>query len=286
MLYTRITQDEQTFNTYKELLKGNAAIIYLDEVGRVTSFDGIKEFSSLAGAEELNNYDVMGAVLSYNSEKEKFIVWNGNKNTNTWDWDAVAVDSSKTVTISGVIYATAFEQTVPTTYGTPIAVCVGNGIWVVINNGNNNATAELYNNYMWANTITTMSTSYITEGFKKHGAEICREIYKRANLSGSELFTFAKSIRPMGVTDCRCYVPSMQQQMNIMTDVHKEENYGHKTTVLCNVIKYSNDMYWTASQSADVTSAYYSSQYSNVSATNKVSIGKCFFCIHFGQALA
>jgi hypothetical protein len=109
MLYTRITQDEQTFNTYKELLKGNAAIIYLDEVGRVTSFDGIKEFSSLAGAEELNNYDVMGAVLSYNSEKEKFIVWNGNKNTNTWDWDAVAVDSSNTVTISGVVYATAFE---------------------------------------------------------------------------------------------------------------------------------------------------------------------------------
>lgn len=32
-----------------------------------------------------------------------------------------------------------------------------------------------------------------------------------------------------------------------MTDVHKEENYGLKTTVLCNVIKYSTDVYWTAS---------------------------------------
>lgn len=55
-----------------------------------------------------------------------------------------------------------------------------------------------------------MHTSIITEGFKKHGAEICKEIYKRTDLSDSELFTFAKSIRPVGVTDCRCYIPSMQ----------------------------------------------------------------------------
>jgi hypothetical protein len=55
-----------------------------------------------------------------------------------------------------------------------------------------------------------MYTSIITEGFKKHGAEICKEIYKRIDLSDSELFTFAKSIRPVGVADCRCYVPSMQ----------------------------------------------------------------------------
>lgn len=288
MLYTRITQDEQTFNTYKELLKGNAAIIYLDEVGRVTSFDGIKEFSSLAGAEELNNYDVMGAVLSYNSEKEKFIVWNGNKNTNTWDWDAVAVDSSNTTTLSGIVYANVFEQTVPTTYGTPIAVCVGNGMWVVINNGSDDTTAELYNQYRWANYDTnSMHTSIITEGFKKHGAEICKEIYKRTDLSDSDLFTFANSIRPVGVTDCRCYVPSMQQQMNIITDVHRGENYADKTNVLCNVIKYGPNGYWTSSQHiGDVNYANYA--YYNCTIYNhyKSYINYCFFCLHFGQALA
>jgi hypothetical protein len=90
-------------------------------------------------------------------------------------------------------------------------VCVGNGIWVVINNGGDDTTTALYNSYKWANSNTVaMNASVITEGFKKHGAEICKEIYKRADLSDSELFTFAKSIRPVGVTDCRCYVPSIQ----------------------------------------------------------------------------
>ena len=288
MLYTRITQDEQTFNTYKELLKGNAAIIYLDEVGRVTSFDGIKEFSSLAGAAELNNYDVMGAVLSYNEDSKKFVVWNGNKTTNTWDWDAVAVDDSNTTSASGLVYATVFEQTVPTTYGTPIAVCVGNGMWVVINNGGDDTTAELYNQYKWANDDTnSMHTSIITEGFKKHGAEICKEIYKRTDLSDSELFTFAKSIRPVGVTDCRCYVPSMQQQMNIITDVHRGEDYADKTNVLCNVIKYGANYYWTASQHMSVANrAYYASGYGYISDSYKSGSYYCFFCLLFGQALA
>ena len=288
MLYTRITQDEQTFNTYKELLNGNAAIIYLDEVGRVTSFDGIKEFSSLAGAAELNNYDVMGAVLSYNEDSKKFIVWNGNKNTNTWDWDAVAVDDSNTTSLSGLVYATVFEQTVPTTYGTPIAVCVGNGMWVVINNGGDDTTAELYNQYKWANDDTnSMHTSIITEGFKKHGAEICKEIYKRTDLSDSELFTFAKSIRPVGVTDCRCYVPSMQQQMNIITDVHRGEDYADKTNVLCNVIKYDANYYWTASQHiGDANNANNANNNGYIFDDYKSSSYSCFFCLLFGQALA
>jgi hypothetical protein len=106
MLYVRTTQDEQTFNAYKELLKDNAAIIYLEK-SQVTSFDGIKEFTNLNDAEELNNYDVMGAVLSWNGEK--FIVWNGNKTTNTWDWDAAAVDNSKTTSNADIVYAVEFE---------------------------------------------------------------------------------------------------------------------------------------------------------------------------------
>lgn len=286
MLYTITTQDGETFNAYKELLKDNAAIIYLDgEEVPVTSFDGIKEFDNLTDAEELNNYDVMGAVLSWNGEK--FIVWNGNKTTNTWDWDAVAVDDNYIGTTSGVVYATKFDQTVPTTYGTPIAVCVGNGIWIVINNSDD-TTAELYNEYKWANDDTkTLNTSVITEGFKKHGAEICKEIYKRTDLSDSELFTFAKSIRPVGVTDCRCYVPSMQQQMNIITDVHTGDEYSIKTNVLCNVIKYDQKNYWTASQHiGPVNNAYYASVTGYINYSAKTSICRCFFCIHFGQALA
>lgn len=285
----RITYDEQTFNAYKELLKDNAAVIYLKDAGgqkeQVTSFDGIKEFADLTTAEELNNYDVMGAVLSYNGEK--FIVWNGNKTTNTWDWDAVAVDGSNT-TLSGIVYATVFEQTVPTTYGTPIAVCIGNGMWVVINNDGGDTTAALYNQYKWANDDTnSMHTSIITEGFKKHGAEICKEIYKRTDLSDSELFTFAKSIRPVGVNDCRCYVPSMQQQMNIITDVHRGEDYADKTNVLCNVIKYGANYYWTASQHiGNAYYAYYANYAGNISNYSKSSSYYCFFCLHFGQALA
>ena len=288
----RIVQDEQTFNAYKELLKDNAAVIYLKDAGGVkapiTSFDGIKEFADLTAAEELNNYDVMGAVLSYSEDSKKFIVWNGNKTTNTWDWDAVAVDDSNTTSLSGLVYATVFEQTVPTTYGTPIAVCVGNGMWVVINNGGDDTTAELYNQYMWANDDTnSMHTSIITEGFKKHGAEICKEIYKRTDLSDSELFTFAKSIRPVGVTDCRCYVPSMQQQMNIITYVHRGEDYADKTNVLCNVIKYGANYYWTASQHIGVAlNAYNADPYGYINSYYKSDSNYCFFCLLFGQALA
>ena len=291
----RIVQDEQTFNAYKELLKDNAAVIYLKDAGGekapVTSFDGVKEFADLTAAEELNNYDVMGAVLSYSEDSKKFIVWNGNKTTNTsntWDWDAVAVDDSNTTSASGIVYATVFKQTVPTTHGTPIAVCVGNGMWVVINNGGNDTTAELYNQYKWAKDDTnSMHTTVITEGFKKHGAEICKEIYKRADLSDSELFTFAKSIKPVGVTDCRCYVPSMQQQMNIITDVHKGENYADKTNVLCNVIKYGANYYWTASQHiCDAYDAYYANGNGSIYDYYKSYSYYCFFCLHFGQALA
>lgn len=289
MLYTITTQDGETFNAYKELLKDNAAIIYLDgEEVPVTSFDGIKEFDTLTDAEELNNYDVMGAVLSYNEDSKKFIVWNGNKTTNTWDWDAVAVDDSNTTSASGLVYATVFEQTVPATHGTPIAVCVGNGMWVVINNGGNDTTTELYNQYKWANDNTnSMHTSIITEGFKKHGAEICKEIYKRTDLSDSELFTFAKSIRPVGVTDCRCYVPSMQQQMNIITDVHRGEDYADKTNVLCNVIKYGSNYYWTASQHIGAAyNAYIAYDLGYIYNYYKSYSYYCFFCLHFGQALA
>lgn len=285
MLYVRTAHDEQTFNAYKELLKDNAAIIYCEKTP-VTSFDGIKEFANLNDAEELNNYDVMGAVLSYNGEK--FTVWNGNKSTNTWDWDAAAVDDSKTTSNADIIYAVEFEQSVPTTYGTPIAVCVGNGIWVVINNGGDDTTAALYNSYKWANSsAVTMNTSVITEGFKKHGAEICREIYKRADLSDSELFTFAKSIRPLGVYDCRCYVPSIQQQMNIISDVHRGENYADKTNVLCNVIKYGSNFYWTSSQHIGTASnAYLAYETGDSSYYYKQNSDHCFFCLHFGEALA
>lgn len=282
----RIVQDEQTFNAYKELLKDNAAVIYLKDAGGekapVTSFDGIKEFANLTAAEELNNYNVMGAVLSYNGEK--FIVWNGNKTTNTWDWDAVAVDDSNTTSASGLVYATVFEQTVPTTYGTPIAICVGNGMWVVINNGGDDTTAELYNQYKWANDETnTMHTSVITEGFKKRGAEICKEIYKRVDLSDSELFTFANSIRPVGVTDCRCYVPSMQQQMNIITDVHRGEDYADKTNVLCNVIKYGANYYWTASQHLGAANnANNANNNGNINNNYKSNSNYCFFCLLYG----
>ena len=282
----RIVQDEQTFNAYKELLKENAAVIYLKDAGGekapVTSFDGIKEFDDLIAAEELNNYDVMGAVLSYSEDSKKFIVWNGDKTSNTWDWDAVA--DSNTTSLSGIVYATVFEQTVPTTHGTPIAVCVGNGMWVVINNGGNDTTAELYNYYKWANDNTnSMHTTVITEGFKKHGAEICKEIYKRVDLSDSELFTFAKSIKPVGVTDCRCYVPSMQQQMNIITDVHKGEDYADKTNVLCNVIKYGANYYWTASQHiGDANIAYYAYYSGNIATYYKSNSNYCFFCLLYG----
>lgn len=285
MLYVRTTQDEQTFNAYKELLKDNAAIIYLEK-SQVTSFDGIKEFTNLNDAEELNNYDVMGAVLSWNGEK--FIVWNGNKSTNTWDWDAAAVDDRKTIILDGIAYANEFKQTVPITYGTPIAVCVGNGMWVVINNGGDDWTKALRGSYMWANSdATPLCTSFITEGFKKHGAEICKEIYKRADLSDSELFTFAKSIKPLGVTDCRCYVPSVHQQMNIIFDVHRGENQTDKTNMLCNVINYGANYYWTASQHSSVDFyAYYLDYYCNIDYYYKNESYCCFFCIHFGKALA
>jgi len=146
----------------------------------ITSFKGVKEFASLFDAEELNHYNTVGAVLSY--DNGVFKAWNGDPENLEWNYkefpEGLCVGATDTSAyfkypndndnysmsngmafindenwigqdVNGnnvILYAS-----IPTTHGTPIAVCVGKGLWHVLNWQERDAEGSVtFKNLKWA----------------------------------------------------------------------------------------------------------------------------------------
>ena len=159
--------------------------------GDVTSFEGIKEFASLAAAKELKNYNTIGAVLSLDNGVYK--AWNGNPNQLEWDFNAYVAscagdnyEQNKTQKC-GAYFINTWVNDTPEwpsdTHGTPIAVCVGKGLWAKLD------WEGLTKGMMWATNGTNFYNNFIPEAFGKDGEKNTVEVLKRDDLSDSPLFS-------------------------------------------------------------------------------------------------
>ena len=249
--------------------------------GEVTSFEGIKEFASLAAAEELKNYNTIGAVLSLDNGVYK--AWNGNPNQLEWDFNAYVAscagdkyDQNKTQ-MCGAYFVNSWASDTPEwpsdTHGTPIAVCIGKGLWAKLD------WSGLTNSMIWASSGTNFYNNFIPEAFGKDGEKITVEVLKRDDLSDSPLFS---AVRAAGDV----FVPSAFQCREIWDNLaFLDANHNNRVNFrsrLCCAIKYVGDYYWSSSHFTGATSAYGLYQIGPISYYLKNNSYRSFACLRFG----
>lgn len=310
----------------------------------ITKFEGVKEFTSLQQAEELNHYNTVGAVLSY--DNGVFKAWNGDPENLEWNYkefpDGLCVGATDTSAYfrypndndnysmnNGMAFINnenwigkdansddvILYASIPTTHGTPIAVCVGKGLWHVLNwqERNSETGAVTFKNLKWATSdegVNHLYNDFVMGAFRTNdGAEATKAIYQHQYLNESPLFTAVKNFSTPGGINIpgvagRCFVPSIVQNreiwFNLQTvdpDHYKgsslNEDYDTDHTginfrsKLCCALLYSNSYScWSSSQYSSYNYAFYL-DYDGFMFINTKDIGsRSFVCLHFGDALA
>lgn len=282
---TAVENGEVTVNASDYNVDGLAKVIVTVDVpaqggGEVTSFEGVKEFASLEAAEELKHYNTIGAVLSLDNGVYK--AWNGDTENLEWNYnDYVAKCAGDNYEehkseLCGCYFIDSWTEDddpeIPTTHGTPIAVCVGKGLWIKLDwNG-------LTTPMKWANSNTDFYNNFISEAFGKDGEKITAEVLKREDLSDSPLFSAVN-------TEGDVFVPSAFQCKEtwdnlafLDTEHNNKINFRSK---LCCAIKY-NDVYWSSSCYPDATYAYFLDYGGHISNLKKTNPFRSFACLRFG----
>ena len=249
--------------------------------GDVTSFDGIKEFANLAAAKELKNYNTVGAVLSLDNGVYK--AWNGNPKQLEWDFNAYVkscagdkYEQNKSE-MCGCYFINSWASDTPEwpsdTHGTPIAVCVGKGLWAKLD------WEGLSNQMAWATSGTNFYNNFIPEAFGKDGEKITVEVLKRDDLSDSPLFSAVSAAGDV-------FVPSAFQCREIWDNLaFLDTNHNNKVNFrskLCCAIKYVGGYYWSSSQSTTATDAYSLYYDGLICDSYKFSSCHSFACLRFG----
>ena len=250
--------------------------------GEVTSFDGIKEFASLAAAEELKNYNTIGAVLSLDNGVYK--AWNGNPNKLEWDFNAYVAscagdkyEQNKSEMCGCYFINSWADNDTPEwpsdTHGKPIAVCVGKGLWAKLD------WEGLTKAMMWATSGTKFYNNFIPEAFGKDGEKITVEVLKRDDLTDSPLFSAVKAAGDV-------FVPSAFQCREIWDNLaFLDANHNNRVNFrsrLCCAIKYVGDSYWSSSQYTGATNDYGLSRDGFISYISKDFSRRSFACLRFG----
>jgi len=237
----------------------------------ITSFKGVKEFASLFDAEELNHYNTRGAVLSY--DNGIFKAWNGDPDNLEWQFDEFpeglcvgATDTSAYFRYpndddnysdsNGMLFINdenwigkdsegnnvILYAGIPTTHGTPIAVCLGKGLWHVLNWQERDAEGVVtFKNLKWATNDTGVDHLYndfIMGAFRTNdGAKASKAIYQHAYLSESPLFTAVKNFNSPGGINVpgvagRCFVPSIMENFEIWKNLQTVDEQHYKGSSL------------------------------------------------------
>ena len=136
----------------------NTDINLLEMYSDIVSFDNIIQGNSLKELKKVaENCNCLGALLSFDKNKNVYTIWNGNKSNYDY-WDPYGKDNS----------------TPSTKYGNVIAVCAGKGKWIVLNwygmngngitlniNGNNTTMCQGY--MCWAHKDTILYNTFLGE---------------------------------------------------------------------------------------------------------------------------
>ena len=136
----------------------NTDLNLLEMYSDIVSFDNIIQGNSLKELKKVaENCNCLGALLSFDKNKNVYTIWNGNKSNYDY-WDPYGKDNS----------------TPSTKYGNVIAVCAGKGKWIVLNwygmngnkitlniNGNNSTMRQGY--MCWAHTDEDIYNTFLGE---------------------------------------------------------------------------------------------------------------------------
>lgn len=249
--------------------------------GEVTSFEGVKEFASLAVAKELKNYNTVGAVLSLDNGVYK--AWNGDPNRLEWNYNEYVASCAggnyeqNKFEMCGCYFINSWASDTPEwpsdTHGTPIAVCVGKGLWIKLD------WTGLTNSMMWATNGSNFYNNFIPEAFGKDGEKITVELLKREDLSDSPLFS---AVSAAGVV----FVPSAFQCREIWDNLaFLDTNHNNKVNFrsrLCCAIKYAADHYWSSSQSILAGTAFNLNTNGALYTNSMSNSYRSFACLRFG----
>jgi hypothetical protein len=267
--------------------------------GTVTSFEDPIEFDSIEAAEELNSYDVKGALVSYNSTTGKYTAWNGEADLDARAWDYRADDSNKATEVNHSLsgewinkYATDWSEDVEfpsNEYGEVIAVCVGKGVWVYLNWDPNNAG----NKYKWCGNSESELYSTLQQAclLPKSGVEATASILAKVTGEDDSLFYALKTAGVEDGVEGHLYVPNIMELMSgkyslAGPSIEAESVSADFTNAISHACRIINTAYWSSSQYRDALSVYNLNDNGGVGSSYKNYQYACLAFVRFGAALA
>lgn len=286
MKVKELIEELKSYNTEAEVTVGDN--FYIETNKTITSFTGTKVFATLAEAEELNNYNTIGAIISY-KEGIGYTVWNGDPENLEFDWKAVAKGKSETGEQKSEGWSWN-QFSLINDYGTVIAICCGRGLWL------STAWTGSRDAKMWAISGSELYNNVCRFAIQNDGRAIARHMYANArHIADSPLFSDAKAF-DSGIAETvgHWFVPSKKELLEIQNNActsHKSE----KTSVSCDYDNYlcyaaniNNADYWSASQycyiNAIAFDVYFKGSY--VGINYKFTTYLSFVALHFGDALS
>lgn len=268
--------------------------------GSITSFEDPKVFDSIEEMDELNSYDVKGALVSYNASTGKFTAWNGEADLDARAWDYRTDDSAKATEVTHSSsgewinkYATGWAEDVEfpsNEYGEVIAVCLGKGVWVYLNWDPSNAGK----NYMWCGNSESdlYKTMQVACLLPKSGVEATASILAKVTEEDDSLFYALKNAGTDDGVAGHLYIPNASELLSSKyslagPSIESESVSADFTNAISHACHITNADYWSSSQYPCVTSyAYYLGNGGDVGNDGKDSTYACLAFVRFGAALA
>ena len=228
--------------------------------GVITKIEGIKTFSSTKPSQSyMDSIAIVGALLSY--KDGTYTVWNGDSSAADY-WNP-----KKTATTDDPYEAPSDK------YGTVIAVCCGQGLWV------STEYLGLTNTYTWCSSSSDKiytqfhgSTVHCTSGWvntnhmwNNHAEAIWENGTKGGTVlkydsNYSVVWGILYNTEVSGLGQGTCYLPSKIQLVEIQQNVcsnssHKDDSDDQSSSSAClyndalgSLLSLSNNYYWSSSQ--------------------------------------
>ena len=260
--------------------------------GYITHFDGTKTFNSIEEAEELNYYDVKGALLSYDGSK--YTAWNGGENLDSraWDYRVSRRDYASDLSDSdGYLFTGTWDENVvfPDTYGDVIAVCVGNGLWMSTKwNPTNDGSG-----YIWCAENSPIYSPQL-DCILGTGWENTSKLVERCQ--EGDLFAYVRDFGADDGTKGHWYVPSkfeIIRAINNLGEIFENpdpeyvEVSCHFLNNISNAVYQIYGDYWTSSQWPYLSSneSYILGSANFLSDDGKAAAYHCTVLLRFGEKL-
>jgi len=204
------------------------------------------------------------AYFRYPNDDDNYSDNNGMLFINDENWIGKDSEGNDVILYAGI----------PTTHGTPIAVCVGKGLWHVLNWQERDAEGSVtFKKLKWATSdegVNHLYNDFVMGAFRTNdGAIATKAVYDHEYLSESPLFTAVKAFKtPGGVTindvEGRCFVPSIVQNREIWLNLQTVDSDHYKGSALnedydtdhtginfrsklCCALLYSDYVIWSSS---------------------------------------